>query len=188
MELFQSVVARYGEQPAIPVRCGGASIGYADAHASDAERGQLERYLDVDACTALFLELAALVGERVALQRGVRSRGVSIGHSDAQYEAKLGTCYALVEKDEAKAARLYEQAAEQGEAPARRSLGWCYERGQGMRQDASAAVEQYRLAVEGGCADANASLGLCFEKGRGVPRSDPVEAARLYALAAEGDT
>jgi TPR repeat protein len=31
-----------------------------------------------------------------------------------------------------------------------------------------------------------ASLGLCFEKGRGVPRSNPAESARLYALAAEG--
>jgi TPR repeat protein len=44
----------------------------------------------------------------------------------------------------------------------------------------------HRLAVAGGFAGANASLGLCFEKGRGVPRSDPAEAARLYALAAEG--
>jgi hypothetical protein len=49
-------------------------------------------------------------------------------------------------------------------------------------------VEQYRLAVEGGCAVANASLGLCFEKGRGVLRSDPAEAAQLYALASEGGT
>jgi TPR repeat protein len=30
------------------------------------------------------------------------------------------------------------------------------------------------------------SLGLCFEKGRGALPSDPAEAARLYALAAEG--
>jgi TPR repeat protein len=54
-----------------------------------------------------------------------------------------------------------------------------------MGRDASAAVEQYRLAAEGGCAVANWSLGLCFEKGKGVPRSDPAEAARLYALAAK---
>jgi hypothetical protein len=47
-------------------------------------------------------------------------------------------------------------------------------------------VEQYRLAVAGGCADANASRGLRFEKGRGALPSDPTEAARLYALAAEG--
>jgi hypothetical protein len=49
-------------------------------------------------------------------------------------------------------------------------------------------VEQCRLAAEGGCTDAHASLGLCFEKGRGVPRGDAAEAARLYALAAEGGT
>jgi TPR repeat protein len=93
-----------------------------------------------------------------------------------------------VEADEAKAARLFWQAAEQGHASARLWLGWCYEHGQGTGQGACAAVEQYRLAVEGGCANANASLGLCFEKGRGVVRIDPAEAARLYALAAEGST
>jgi TPR repeat protein len=85
-----------------------------------------------------------------------------------------------------KAARLFGQAAEQGKAPARLWLGWCYEHGQGTGQDASVAVAQYRQAAEGGCAIANASLGLCFEKGRGVPRKNPAEAARLYALAAEG--
>jgi TPR repeat protein len=109
------------------------------------------------------------------------------GHADAQ--CNLGCCYTLgmgVEKDAPKATRLFGQAAEQDEAPARLWLGWCSEHGQGTGQDARAAVEQYRLAVEGGRAAANASLGLCFEKGRGVPRSDPAEAARLYALAAEG--
>jgi TPR repeat protein len=91
-----------------------------------------------------------------------------------------------VEVDEAKAVRLLRQAAEQDHAYARLRLGWCYEHGQGTGQDESVAVQQYRLAVEGGCALANASLGLCFEKGRGVPRTDPAEAARVYALAAEG--
>jgi TPR repeat protein len=90
------------------------------------------------------------------------------------------------EVDVAQAARLFSQAAEQNNAAARSMLGWCYEHCLGIGQDASAAVEQYRLAAEGGFAAANASLGLCFEKGRGVPRSDPSEDARLYALAAEG--
>jgi TPR repeat protein len=91
-----------------------------------------------------------------------------------------------VEVDKAQAARLFGQAAAQDDAGARYWLGWCYEHGQGTGQDASAAVEEYRLAVAGGCAAANASLGLCFEKGRGALPSDPAEAARLYALAAEG--
>jgi TPR repeat protein len=90
-----------------------------------------------------------------------------------------------MEVDKTQAARLFWQA---GHASARLWLGWCYEHGRGTGQDASAAVEQYRLAMAGGCAAANASLGLCFEKGRDVPRSDPAEAARLYALAAEGGT
>jgi TPR repeat protein len=90
-----------------------------------------------------------------------------------------------VEADKAKAARLFWRAAEQGHAFARLWLGWCRKHGQGTGQDASEAVEEYRLAVAGGCAVANASLGLCFEKGRGALPSDPAEAARLYALAAE---
>jgi TPR repeat protein len=111
------------------------------------------------------------------------------GHAAAQY--RLGICYALgkdTEADAAQAARLFGQPAEQDNAPARWWLGRCYEHGQGVGQDACAAVEQYRLAVAGGCAPANASLGLCFEKGMGVLRSDAAEAARLYALAAEGGT
>jgi TPR repeat protein len=109
------------------------------------------------------------------------------GDAGAQYH--LSIYYALgkgTEADKAQAARLFWQAAEQDIADAQWWLGWCYEHGQGTGQHASAAVEQYRRAVAGGCAVAFASLGLCFEKGRGVPRSDSAEAARLYALAAEG--
>jgi hypothetical protein len=45
--------------------------------------------------------------------------------------------------------------------------------------------QQYQLAAQGGYGVGTASLGLCIEKGRGVPRSDPAEAARLYALVVE---
>jgi TPR repeat protein len=118
-----------------------------------------------------------------------RLYGQAAEQGDAGAQCNLGNCYALgkgVEADKAQVAWLFGQAAEQDDASARWWLGWCYEHGQGTRHDASAAVEQYRLAVAGGCWAANASLGLCFEKGRGALPSDPAEAARLYALAAEG--
>jgi TPR repeat protein len=83
------------------------------------------------------------------------------------------------------AARLCGIAAKQGNAIAQLKLGWCYENGQGLPQDAGAAVDQYRLAVMAGFAAAKANLGLCFEKGRGVPL-DLAEAKRLCTLAAEG--
>jgi TPR repeat protein len=108
------------------------------------------------------------------------------GLADAQDH--LGRCYTLgmgVDPDMVQAAQLFRQAAEQDKPFARLWLGWCCEHGQGTQQDAHAAGEQYRLAVQGGYALANASLGLCFEKGTGMPSSDPAEAARLYALAAE---
>jgi TPR repeat protein len=129
------------------------------------------------------------VEKNVAMAARLYRQAAEQGVAGAQF--RLGMFYYIaegVENDKTKAARLFRQAAEQGCAFASLWLGWCYEHGQGTGQDASAAAEQYRLAVEGGCADANASLGLYFEKGRGVPRSDPAEAARLYALAAEGGT
>jgi TPR repeat protein len=120
---------------------------------------------------------------------GARLYGQAAEQSHACAQCNLGVCYSLgkgVKADKAKAARLFWQATEQDHTPARLWLGWCYELGQGTGQDASAAEEQYRLAVAGGSVHANASLGLCFKKGRGATRSDPAEAAWLYALAAEG--
>jgi TPR repeat protein len=84
----------------------------------------------------------------------------------------------------AEAARLYQQAAEQGDAVAQFDLGVCYEHGKGVQYDMGQAVALYRLAIAGGCVDANANLGLCFEKGRGVPL-DRAEAEPLYQLAAQ---
>jgi TPR repeat protein len=88
-----------------------------------------------------------------------------------------------VPQDKAQAARLYQQAAEQGQAKAQYNLGVYSEHGTGMRYDVGNAVALYRTAMARGCVDANVSLGLCFEKGRGVPL-DRTEAERLYQLAA----
>jgi TPR repeat protein len=146
------------------------SLGLCNTHGKGVEKDEAK--------AARLYEQAALQGDAGAALQG-----------DAGGQYRLGICYALgkgTPADKAQAARLFWQAAEQDITDAWWWLGWCSEHGQGTEQDASAAVEHYRLAVAGGCAIAIASLGLCFEKGRGVTRSDPVEAARLYALAAEG--
>jgi TPR repeat protein len=87
-----------------------------------------------------------------------------------------------VDKD--KAAQLYGQAAEQGDADAQWFLGLCYEHGHGVPYDMGVAVALYRQAIDGGCVEVNASLGLCFEKGRGMVQST-AEAEGLYKLAAK---
>jgi TPR repeat protein len=153
--------------------------------------GQAAKQGHVDAVHSLGMSYATPKGvehdeAKAAL---LYAHAAKLGHTAAQFS--LGCCYALgeeVEADMAQVARLFGQAVEQDNANARWWLRWCYEHGQGTGQDASAASEQYRRAVEGGCTAANASLRLCFEKGRRVPNSDPVKAARLYALAAEGGT
>jgi TPR repeat protein len=82
-------------------------------------------------------------------------------------------------QDKVQAARLYQQAADQGHAIAQFNLGMCYEHGKGVRYDIGEAVALYLLAIAGGHVLSNLSLGLCFENGRGVPL-DRAEAERLY--------
>jgi TPR repeat protein len=168
----------------------GEGVDMDDANAARlfgqaAKQGHAQAQFSLGYCYALGMGVAKDEAEAARLH----GQAAEQGHAQAQLG--LGRCYALgkgIEADMAKAARLFWQAVEQDDARARLWLGWCYEHAQGKRQDASAVVEQYRLAVEGGYAVAHGSLGLCFEKGRGVPRSDTAEAARLYALGAEGDT
>jgi TPR repeat protein len=75
-------------------------------------------------------------------------------------QLSLGALYAQgmgVEKDEAKAARLYAQAAEQSHADAQYlSLG------QGVEKDEAKAARLCAQAAEQGRADAQYLLGNCF--------------------------
>ncbi len=54
---------------------------------------------------------------------------------DPGAQGVLGDCYQygwFVEKDYTKAVAWYEKAAEQGNAAAQRSLGWCWSQGKGV--------------------------------------------------------
>ena len=70
-------------------------------------------------------------------------------------------------------------AADRGDAVGQFNLGWMYEHGTGVPQDAVQAVRLYRLAAEQGHATAQFSLGWMCAKGVGVPKDD-AEAARLF--------
>jgi TPR repeat protein len=92
----------------------------------------------------------------------------------AQYN--LGRAYAFgdgqgVPQDDAKAAKWFRKAADQGLASAQLSLGFMNELGQGVPEDDVEAARWYRKAADQGVAEAQASLGTMYSEGRGVPRN-----------------
>jgi TPR repeat protein len=78
----------------------------------------------------------------------------------------------------------WRKAAEKGDAPTQFHLGWCYENGHGVNQDAVEAVKWYRKAAEQGLAGAQCNLGRCYDNSQGV-NQDVVEAVKWYRKAAE---
>ncbi|WP_202816285.1 tetratricopeptide repeat protein [Immundisolibacter cernigliae] len=86
-------------------------------------------------------------------------------------------------QDYVQAVKWYRLAAEQGRAAAQRTLGFMYDKGQGVPQDYVQAVKWYRLAAEQGDAAAQNNLGTMYDYGRGVPQ-DYVQAHKWYSLAA----
>lgn len=73
----------------------------------------------------------------------------------------LGKCYYYgrgVEEDEGEAAKLFQKAAEKGEAEAQDLLGDCYKIGRGVDKDLSKAKEWYRKAAAQGNEDSKRSL------------------------------
>jgi TPR repeat protein len=76
------------------------------------------------------------------------------------------------------------KAAEQGDAYAQSTLGFMFDKGQGVAQDYAQAVYWYRKAAEQGYANAQYNLGVMFEKGHGVPQ-DYARAFYWYRKAAE---
>jgi TPR repeat protein len=86
--------------------------------------------------------------------------------------------------DPVAAVRWFRAAAEQGNAEAQCSLGWCYANGEGVPRDEVEAVRWYRLAAEQGQPSAQINLGWMYERGRGVGQ-DYGEARRWYSRSAE---
>ena len=81
---------------------------------------------------------------------------------------------------------MYRRAAEMGDLEAMRSLGFCYECGQGgLTKDKVKAVEWYRKAAEKGNPTAMSSLGFCYEYGQGGLTKDEAKAVEWYRKAAE---
>ena len=69
------------------------------------------------------------------------------------------------------AVRILGPLAERGNAEAQALLGFMYEYGRGVPQNAVVAVHWYVCAAEQGNAAGQYHLGLMYNKGHGVPRS-----------------
>jgi TPR repeat protein len=87
-------------------------------------------------------------------------------------------------KNYSKAAELFLDEANRGNAQAQCNLGFMYNNGQGVPLDYKEALKWYRLAADQGDALAQNNLGVMYYEGKGVPQSFE-EAAKWYRLAAE---
>lgn len=81
------------------------------------------------------------------------------------------------------AVRLFDIAAQAGNADALYQLGKCYLKGIGCRKDPAGGVSCLESAARRGHASATLKLGECFERGTGAPRNFEM-AAYWYRKAA----
>jgi uncharacterized protein len=90
------------------------------------------------------------------------------------------------------AARRLIPLAERGNAEAQALLGFMYQYGRGVPQNAVVAVHWYLCAAEQGQPNGQYQLGLMYDKGQGVPRSSVIaykwlDLAAAHARPAERD-
>jgi len=91
--------------------------------------------------------------------------------------------YVLFDRaDPATALKIWQSAAEQGDAVAQFRVGQIYEMGISATPDYAAAALWYRKAADQGNRPAQINLAVLYEKGLGV-KQDPVAALNLYRKA-----
>src|SRR5471030_2345003 len=71
-------------------------------------------------------------------------------------------------KDYASAITSWKKAAALRSAPAQFTLGFMYEKGEGVTADNSQAMSWYQKAADQGYAAAQINLGSMYEKGQGI--------------------
>jgi S1-C subfamily serine protease len=77
-----------------------------------------------------------------------------------------------VKQDYTKAAKLYKQAADTGNANGQNGYGVCLQNGFGVKKNESAAVRYFRLSAEQGFAAGCLNLADCLEGGIGIVRNE----------------
>ncbi|MGI9465303.1 MAG: tetratricopeptide repeat protein [Aestuariivirgaceae bacterium] len=86
--------------------------------------------------------------------------------------------------DYEKALKLYNEAAEAGNADAQLLLGFLHYNGDGVAQDFNTSVSWFTKAARQGDARSQAQLGIMYENGQGVPQ-DFGAAAQWFTRAAD---
>jgi uncharacterized protein len=109
------------------------------------------------------------------------ARATKLGYGPAQ--RGMGLMF-YTERQYDKAAELFRQAAEQGDAQAQILLASMYLDGKGVEKDDAEAAKWAKLAGKQGNAYAQALLGSMYYDGKGVAKDDS-EAAKWARLAAE---
>ncbi|CAB4426590.1 unnamed protein product [Rhizophagus irregularis] len=95
------------------------------------------------------------------------------------YRFEIGTV-----KNEVKAFKLYEEAAEKGHINAIDQLGYCYQKGIGTEKNEVKAFKLYKEAAEKGHINAICKLGFYYLNGMGTEKS-VIKAFEKYKEAAE---
>jgi TPR repeat protein len=90
---------------------------------------------------------------------------------------------AIGKGDFAKAAEIYQQAAQEGDVKAEYNLGLMYLNGDGVKQDNAEALKWFTASANGGFAEAQYRLGVIYFRDDIVP-IDYAEAIKWYRAAA----
>jgi TPR repeat protein len=158
----------------------GAEQNLPEAQARLAElwsqRGWFDFIHAPDAAKAADLAKRALAG-------GLEAK-TDAGKHQSKYE--LGSLYLYglgVQKDEGKAARLFEEAAIQGNKDAKRALGFLYMAGAGVTKDPLAAEKYLKEAATENIAPAQLLLGILYASGNGTLEKSEDKAAALFQQA-----
>jgi TPR repeat protein len=106
-------------------------------------------------------------------------QGDSLGHLNLGVRYRNGVG---VDKNAAKAAEYFRNAAESGNARAQYCLGFLYYNGEGVAPDREQAFKWFSKSAEQGFADAECALGKCYHD-----ENRPSEAVMWYRKAAEKD-
>jgi uncharacterized protein len=192
---------------ALPLRLGAVLallVGLGSAASGDALQEGTAAFSNQDTATALRLLLPLAeagdpiagcmvtvmrdrAGGRVAYDAdGMAATCIAAADGKAAAEFGLAGNYRtglILKKDAAKAATLYQRAAEQGLPVAQKVLGDLYAEGAGVKRDFATACRWWgRAAMQGESSEAARNTGKCYLTGTGVPQSD-VEALTWWLIA-----
>lgn len=130
--------------------------------------------------------LAAVLSLAISVPTTLAQTGVVATNRAAEDARKRGDS-AFEKKAYAQAMRWYQKADQLGDAEAMNSIGYMYDNGLGVRQDAGSAFIFYKAAADHGLAKAKYNIAVDYESGAGVPRDPCLARIWMQDAASGGD-